>query len=206
VVRAHDDETVRRIDDDTVPEFRTLRDAERFGDRGVGNRPETHDDARRGQGRKFAPQERQAPCPLVRCRRVVGWHAANGERHPRAGELETVVVVARRRLVGETRTMHGAVQPVAAAIAGEHATRAVRAVRTWRESDDDDACVGITEPGDGFAPVRLVGVGGTLRARNIGAPLDESRTCGAFHHRTLHRTQFTYRIDVGHGETLGRRQ
>ncbi len=72
--------------------------------------------------------------------------------------------------------MHGPKQPVTAAVAGEHATRAIRAVGRRSEAEHDDARVGISEPGNRPPPVRVVPVRGPLLHRDVLAPLHEAWT------------------------------
>ena len=52
--------------------------------------------------------------------------------------------------------MHRPEQPVTAAVTREHPTGPVRAVRGRRETEHQDPGVGVTEPRDRLAPVRLV--------------------------------------------------
>ena len=56
----------------------------------------------------------------------------------------------RRRLVREARAVHGAEQPVTRAVAGEHPTRAVPAVRGGRQADDHDTRARVAEAGTGL--------------------------------------------------------
>jgi hypothetical protein len=70
-------------------------------------------------------------------------------------------------------------QPVARAIAREHAPGAVAAVRRRREAEHVHACARVAEAGHGPAPVVLVAEGGPLLARDPLAPLDQARAAPA---------------------------
>ena len=85
----------------------------------------------------------------------------------------------RRRLVGEARAVHGGEQPVARAVAGEHAAGAVAAVGRGRQAEDEDARGGIAEAGDRAAPVLLAGERRALLARHLLAPRDQPRAAPA---------------------------
>jgi hypothetical protein len=70
-------------------------------------------------------------------------------------------------------------EPLAAAVAGEHASGAVRPVRTRRQTDDDQASAGVAEAGNRPAPILLVGVCGAPLGCDPLSPLDEPRTTTA---------------------------
>ena len=70
-------------------------------------------------------------------------------------------------------------QPVARAVAGEHAAGAVAAVRRGREAVDQHARLRVAEAGDRRAPVLLVGVRRAALARDLLAPRDEPRAAAA---------------------------
>ena len=61
--------------------------------------------------------------------------------------------------------MKRGVQPVAAAVAGEHPTVRLRAVRGWGQPDDQDCRLWITKSRHRATPVGVVGKGATLFAR-----------------------------------------
>ena len=115
--------------------------------------PSASDDAR---ARQAAPAPRRGSARsgrAPRARRVAGRRAADGGSDVDAAQREPVVARDARRLAGEPRAVERGVEEVARAIAGEHAPRAVRAVRAGREADDDEARAGIAEAGDRAAPV-----------------------------------------------------
>src|SRR5919201_6434757 len=70
---------------------------------------------------------------------------------------------------------HQEIAGTADAVAGEHAAGAVRAVRRRREADEQQARVGITEPGYGPAPVDLIAKRAPLLPRNPRAVVAEPR-------------------------------
>ena len=87
--------------------------------------------------------------------------------------------VHRGRLVGEAGAVQGGEQEVAGAVAREHATRAVGAVRGRGEPEDQHARGRVAEAGDRAAPVRPVAERGALLARDRLAPLDQPRAGAA---------------------------
>ena len=70
--------------------------------------------------------------------------------------------------------MHRSVEPLARAVAGEHPTGAVGAVRCGREADDDDVRARVAEPGHGPAPVVVVAERRSLLRGDLLAPRDQS--------------------------------
>ncbi len=56
-------------------------------------------------------------------------------------------------LVGETKFVECAIQPVAAAVAGEHSSSAIAAVRSRGQADQKQSCLWITKTRIGFSPV-----------------------------------------------------
>ena len=79
----------------------------------------------------------------------------------------------RGRLVRQPGAEHRAEQPVATAVAGEHTTCAVGAVRRRSQAEYDDPGVRIAEPGHRPAPVALVAERRPLLRGDVLAPLDE---------------------------------
>src|SRR5437764_767175 len=110
------------------------------------------------------------PTMTIRCAAATASKLANlaRERH-RAGEHP------REPWPGQARPEHRRVEPVAAAVAGEHPSGAVRAVGGRGEADDQNAGVRVTEGRDGPAPVALVGEGAAPLGRHLLAPGDEPR-------------------------------
>jgi hypothetical protein len=71
------------------------------------------------------------------------------------------------------------VQEVAAAISGEHAPGAIRAVGCGGQADDQELSLRIAEAGDGAAPVRFVAVGAALGAGDFLAVANQARAFAA---------------------------
>src|SRR5207245_6493895 len=65
-------------------------------------------------------------------------------------------VVRRNRLglAGEAEPVQGAVEPIAAAVSGEHPSRAVATVRRRCEAHNQQTGLAVPEAGDGFPPIR----------------------------------------------------
>jgi len=71
--------------------------------------------------------------------------------------------------------MKRAVEKVAGAIAGEHATGSIRAVRAGREAENDELRLRIAEAADGPSPILFVAIRATFRQRDRFAMRDEPR-------------------------------
>src|SRR4051794_19212927 len=57
------------------------------------------------------------------------------------------------RMVGKTERMQRLVQPITASITGKHPARSVAAVSGWRQSDDQESGIRITEARQWFCPI-----------------------------------------------------
>jgi hypothetical protein len=78
--------------------------------------------------------------------------------------------------------MEGGVEPIAGAVAGEHPSGSVGAVRCGREADDREGCGRVAEAGDRSSPVVLATVA-TGRGLRLGlAPLDKPWAASAIGH------------------------
>ncbi len=172
----------RRADLDAVAELRARSHAEVATRRVVAERAETDDDTRVGQRGELPLEERRTHVALRRERLVVGRRALHGRGDPGVGQLESVVDRRRLGLVGEPGLVHRPEQPVAAAVAGEHAPCAIRSVRRRCEPEHDDLCVGVAEARDRATPVLLVAERCPLLDRHQFAPCDEARTRTARDH------------------------
>ena len=110
---------------------------------------------------------------------VVGLFAGGahltGEVTKAPRQLEPVVDVDALGLVCEPRPVHRSVQPVAAAVTGEHSSGSVGAVGRRGETDDHQLGLGIAEARDASTPVVPVGVGRSLLDRDLFSPVDQPR-------------------------------
>lgn len=88
--------------------------------------------------------------------------------------------------------MHRAIEPVPAAVTGEHAPRSVRSVGRGCETQDEQPSIGVTESRYATPPVLVVAKGCTLLVCDALTPFDEARTRGALVHIRLESRQ---RID-----------
>jgi hypothetical protein len=64
--------------------------------------------------------------------------------------------VCRLGTIREPGAVKRAIQPIARAIAGEHAPRAIRAIRRGSKPDDEQARAAIAEARHGPAPIRRI--------------------------------------------------
>lgn len=107
-------------------------------------------------------------------RLVAGRGAVDGAGDPGIGELEAVAQVGAGGLVGEAGVAEGPEKEVAGAVPGEDAAGAIGAVGTGGEADDDEAGLGVTERGDGAAPVGVGEVGAALDLGDVLAVVAEA--------------------------------
>ena len=123
-------------------------------------------------------------------RPVGGRRAAHGRGHEGAVEAQAVVAVsATSGWLAKPVRWSAREQPVARAVAGEHAAGAVAAVCGGREAEHVDARGRVAEARHRPAPVVLVAKGGALLARHPLAPLHEPRAAAAAHHLRLEQLE-----------------
>ena len=154
-----------------------------------GKAAQAHDDAHAREQLELALGPGQAVVALGGRGAVGGRRAAHRGGQEAVDELQAVVGGDRRRLVGEPARVQGGEEPVARAVAGEHAAGAVGAVGGGRQAEQADARVGVAEAGHGAAPVLLVGKRRALLPRHLLAPLDEPRAATAVGDLALERLQ-----------------
>ena len=94
-------------------------------------------------------------------------------------QLESVIAVSRARLRCESRLMKHGVHEVSGTVAGEGASRAIGAVRSGGETEDNHAGVGIAEAENRLAPVVAIFVSTTFFARYLLAVNHEAGTASA---------------------------
>ena len=72
----------------------------------------------------------------------IGWgRTAHCGGNVAFAKLEPVPAMIRVRLIGKSCGMERAVEPIAAAVAGEHPSRAIAAMRRGRQADDQHASI-----------------------------------------------------------------
>ena len=84
-------------------------------------------------------------------------------------------------LIGESSFVQCRVQKIAGAIAGEHPSSAVAAMRGRREAKDQEFCVRIAESGERLAPVSVFTEHATLFAGHFFTISHQARTPAAGH-------------------------
>jgi len=111
---------------------------------------------------------------------VVPWRSTSHRRGDVAiSQLEPVPNRHRRRPVREARFVELAIQPVPAAVSGEHPPSPVPAMSGGCEAYDQQPGVRVPEPGNGSAPVRPVPERSPLLPRNGFAVLHQAGTSSA---------------------------
>ncbi len=85
--------------------------------------------------------------------------------------------------------MKGRIEEVARAIAGEHPSRAIAAMRSRREADEQDAGADVAEARHRPRPVVEIAIARDLLATDPLAPLDEPRAGSAGDELAVQRGQ-----------------
>jgi len=124
----------------------------------------------------FSPQPLTAGVLLCGCWLVVGWCAVHGRGDTNLCQVLSVVSMRRGRLRCQAGSVQRGIQPVTAAISGEHPARAIGAVGAGREADDPDPRSHGAESRHRAAPVDLIAIGGSLLVCYLRAPLAQPRT------------------------------
>src|SRR6185503_18085536 len=106
-------------------------------------------------------------------------------------------------LVRESEPMERFVEPETTRVAGEHAARAVAAVRGRRQTHDQEARRRIAEPRHRLAPVRLVTELALLLACDALAVLAQARAELAGDDRAPDRLEGGCVLSEAHSGTLG---
>lgn len=190
---------------DTVTELGSRTEAEVFGCSLVREISQAHDDTNPRQQGEFPVEERTTREALVGQRRISGWRTLHCGRHPRIPKLQTVIAMRRGRLIRKAGFVHGAVQPVAAAITGEHPARSVCPVSSRRQTQNQDPSRFVAETRYASTPVVVVTECRTFFARHLLTPIDEARTFPALVHVRREPRQ-GINFPPAHMHTVGVRQ
>jgi len=177
-----------------------------FEDREVdveGDAAEGDDYAQVGQQVQFGFEPMTAVVQFARGGLVVGRRAMSGGGDAGVGELESVVTGAAFGLGREAGRVEDAIEPVAGAVAGEHASGTVGAVGGGGEAEDQELGVGVAEGGDGFAPIVPIEISAPFDAGDLAAMGDEARATGAgddlslqnIEAATIHSMKTPFRLD-----------
>ncbi len=106
--------------------------------------------------------------------------AAQCRRDQAVIQKETIVPVGGRWLVRESKAVQRAVEPVSAAVAGEHPAGSVPSMGRGRKAYKDEAGIRCAECRQWTSPVFLVAVSAHFLPRHPFAPLHQPRTFPAF--------------------------
>ena len=120
---------------------------------------ERDDDLQAWEVRDFVRQVRQAAPYLLGQRLVRGRGAPDCRCDVRVGQPQSIVEALRRGDIGEAGALQRRHQEVARradAVAREHSSRPVCAVRRRGQPEDQHSCVRIPETGHGARPIRFV--------------------------------------------------
>ena len=124
-----------------------------------GDLAEADDDADAREGDDLGGEVDGAVADLLGEGLVAGWGAADDGGDPGVAEAEAVGAGDGEGGGGEAEGVEDGVHEVAGAVSGEGAAGAVGTVGSGGEAEDEDAGVGVAEPGDGTGPIGLVEVG-----------------------------------------------
>ena len=107
---------------------------------------------------------------------VVRRRATGCSRNVDIAEREAIAAVGRGRLVRKARTIEGAKEEIAGAVAGEDAASAVPPMCSRGQANDQHASLRVAPPRDRTAPVLFVPISAALNARGLLTPGDQART------------------------------
>ena len=109
---------------------------------------------------------------------VVGGSAVADGGDQDVFELKSVLGVGGVRLGCQISFVESAIKPIAASVAGKHASGAVGSVGSGGEPDDQSVGLGIAKVWDGQSPIYVVGKGLALFESDFFAPGGEPGTAG----------------------------
>jgi len=147
------------------------------GEKGiVRDLAEHDDDSEIREQVELASEERAAARELRRRRPIARRCAPGGGRDVDIRQSKAIVARDRRGLVREAGGVERAVEPIAALVAREDASRPIAPVRRRREADHEKAGGRIAEPGNGSPPVRPIAEARDPFARDAFAVGHQTRT------------------------------
>jgi hypothetical protein len=149
---------------------------------------------------------RRAVAQLLRCRLVSRRRASRHRRDPKPAQLHPIVARNGFRLRREPRLMQHRKQKVARSIASEWPPRAIRSMRSGRQSQSHHACLRIAERWHRPSPILPVHIGPSPRPRHFSAMraqpgaklarndsgIQHCKSCGLRHREILRRGAGAY--------------
>src|SRR5450631_480244 len=123
-----------------------------------------NDDAQIFEFFEFACEKGRAVGQFLRQMLVVGRGAADSSGDIEPGEHLAIVASGRGGQQGKAGFVQHRVHKGAGGVSGERPACSIGTVGARRESENEDACVGIAEAGNGLAPVLAVAVSAALLA------------------------------------------
>src|SRR2546426_13777 len=154
----------------------------RFQDRVERDPPEREPHAHVFERRHFAHEVLPAMIQLLEGGLVVRRRTARGGRDVGAFEDKAVRAMKRPRRAGKPLAVKLSIEPFPGPIPGEHPPGPVRPVRSGRQANDEEPCVGIAEARHRTSPVFLVAVRLSPHASDLGAIGAETRAALARDH------------------------
>ena len=113
---------------------------------------------------------------LLRQRLVIGRSAADRGGDIEVFQFKAVITGIGSGLIGKSGLVEDRIHEFTGRIPCKRTSSAVRAMGAGREAEDQDTRMGISEAGNGLAPVLPIDVCATLLARDLLAILDQPRT------------------------------
>ena len=123
-----------------------------------------------GQQIHLLLQKRQAIADLLRRGLVLRRRAAADGGDIETGQPQPIPAVKRFCLVSKSGFIQSTVKENARTISGEHAPGAVRAMRPWRQTNHQQARLGIAEAGHRLAPILPVAVSAAALKSHLLTP------------------------------------
>jgi hypothetical protein len=149
------------------------------------NLPKSHDHSQVLQALDLAIKEGRTVGEFLRQRFVVGRSAASGGCDVQILECEAVLAIDCVRLARESKLVENRIHEVAGGIAGERASRAIRAVCAGREAEHEHMRIRIAEARYRFSPIIVIAISTALFAGNSLAISHETRALRAGDHLAI---------------------
>ncbi len=150
-----------------------------------GETPERYNHTKAVEHRDLSSEKRPAVLDLFSQRLVRRGRAMDDCGDIAVLELQAVAEMNRRGLIGESRSVQGAIKPVAASIAGEDSPRAIAPMSGGSQPDYQQTRTGVAKARHWLSPVVIARKAPDLLSGDLLAPLDQPRTARASDHLCL---------------------
>jgi hypothetical protein len=145
-----------------------------------------HHDAHISQEFNFSQQEGTTISYFVGQRLVSRRRAMHGRCDVAVTKLQAVVAMNGRGLISKSEFVKGAIEPLAAAVTGEHPPGAISAVRRWRKPNDEQSRARVTKAWHRLAPIRPLAITVSFFFSDALSPCHQSRALSAINDLLLY--------------------